>query len=55
VIPARDTQALAEAICRVVADADLRRTMMMQGFRNVGRFSWRRAAEETLRVIETAR
>lgn len=53
-IPARDTQALAEAIRRLAADPDLRRTMMMQGFRNVGRFSWQRAAEQTLRVIESA-
>ncbi len=53
VVPAHDTQALAEAIRRVVTDSDLRRTMTMQGFRNLGRFSWRRAAEQTLRVIES--
>jgi glycosyltransferase involved in cell wall biosynthesis len=54
IVPARDAQALAEAIRRVVADSDLRRTMTMQGFRNLGRFSWRRAAEQTLKVIEGA-
>ena len=53
--PARDTQALAEAIRRLVADAELRRTMTMQGFRNLSRFSWRRAAAGTLKVIESAR
>ena len=52
VVPARNTQSLAEAIRRVVNDSDLRRTMTMNGFRNLGRFSWRRAAEQTLKVIE---
>ncbi len=52
IVPARDTQALAEAIRRVMDDDELRRTMIMQGFRNAGRFSWARAAEQTLKVIE---
>ena len=54
IIPARDTQALAEAIRQVSNDSDLRRAMTMNGFRNLGRFSWRRAAEQTLQVIESA-
>ncbi len=54
IVPARDTQALAEAIRRVMDDDELRRTMIMQGFRNAGRFSWQRAAEQTLKVIENA-
>ncbi len=55
IVPARDTQALAEAIRRVMNDDELRRTMIMQGFRNAGRFSWARAAEQTLRIIENAK
>ncbi len=54
IVPAADTQALAEAIRRVTTDEALRRSMIMNGFRNVGRFSWPRAAEQTLRVIESA-
>ncbi|MEK7278812.1 MAG: glycosyltransferase family 1 protein [Chloroflexota bacterium] len=54
IVPAADTQALAEAIRRVTTDEALRRSMIMNGFRNVGRFSWPRAAEQTLRAIESA-
>lgn len=54
IVPALDTQALAEAIRRVAADDALRQTMIMNGFRNISRFTWRRAAEQTLRVIESA-
>lgn len=53
IVPAADTQALAEAIRRVTTDETLRRSMIMNGFRNVGRFAWPRAAEQTLRVIES--
>lgn len=54
VVPATDTQALAEAIRRVAADESLRRQMIMLGYRNVARFSWRRAAQQTLEVLENA-
>jgi len=53
VIPARDTQALAEAIRRVLADESVRRDLIIKGYRNAGRFSWGRAAKQTLEVIET--
>jgi glycosyltransferase involved in cell wall biosynthesis len=52
IVPAKDTAALAQAITRVAADDDLRRTLIMQGYRNLNRFSWNRAAKQTLEVIE---
>ena len=53
VVPARNTHALAEAVRRVVADEGVRREMIMKGYRNVGRFSWERAAKQVLTVIES--
>jgi glycosyltransferase involved in cell wall biosynthesis len=53
VVPARDTQTLAEAIRRVITEEGLRRELVMKGFRNVGRFSWERAAKQVLTVVES--
>jgi glycosyltransferase involved in cell wall biosynthesis len=47
-----DTEALADALARLVADEGLRRELVERGFRQMRRFSWRRCAEETLRVLE---
>jgi glycosyltransferase involved in cell wall biosynthesis len=47
-----DTEALAEAIGRIVADEGLRRTLVEQGFQQAQKFSWRRCARETLQVLE---
>ena len=54
VVPARDTNALAEAIRRVVTDEDTRRTLIMKGYRNAARFSWEKSARQVLTVIESA-
>jgi glycosyltransferase involved in cell wall biosynthesis len=48
-----DANALAEALCRVVGDEELRRELVHRGFRQIERFSWRRSAEQTLCVLET--
>jgi glycosyltransferase involved in cell wall biosynthesis len=48
----RDTEALADALARLVVDEGLRRELVERGFRQMQRFSWRRCAEETLRVLE---
>jgi glycosyltransferase involved in cell wall biosynthesis len=47
-----DTEALADALARLVVDEGLRRELVERGFRQMQRFSWRRCAEETLRVLE---
>jgi len=47
-----DTDALAEALARLVADEGLRRELVDRGFRQMRRFSWRRCAEETLAILE---
>ena len=52
IVPAKDTAGLAQAIARVVADDDLRRTLIMQGYRNLTRFSWEQAARQALAVLE---
>lgn len=54
VVPAQDTATLAQAITRVVADDDLRRNLIMKGYQNLNRFSWEKAARETLAVLEKA-
>jgi len=47
-----DVAAMAEAIRAVWTDADLRATMRDQGLQQAARFSWERAAEETLAVYK---
>ena len=49
-----DTEALAQAMARVVTDEDLRRALAARGLSQVQRFSWRRCAAETLAVLEEA-
>jgi len=48
-----DPGAIAGAIDRVYDDPSLRQEMREAGVRQVRKFSWDRAAEETLKVIET--
>jgi len=48
----QDTEALAEALWRIVSDEGLRRTLVERGYERVGRFSWRRCAQEVLEVLE---
>ena len=43
-------EAIAAAVMRLIDDPDLRADLIGRGHRNVARFSWRRAAEETLQV-----
>lgn len=50
----RDEVAIARAIERVVADAELRAALVARGYRQAGQFSWQRAAEQTVRVLELA-
>jgi len=49
-----DGEAWVEALRRVVADQDLRRTLARRGFEQAQHFSWRQAAKETLQVLEEA-
>ncbi len=47
-----DTDAIAEALTRVVTRPDLRRKLIQRGFANVDRFSWEACARTTLQAIE---
>lgn len=49
-----DTPALAAALRRVLADADLRARLVAAGQEQLSRFSWERAARETWAVLEEA-
>ncbi|MGH9416528.1 MAG: glycosyltransferase family 4 protein, partial [Terriglobales bacterium] len=57
IIPARDAEALAEAVARLWHDPALRRQLADAGHRHAREFPWRRAAERTLAayaaVLET--
>ena len=48
----RDTQAMAAAIAPVLGDSDLRAEMRGRGLQQAARFSWQRAARETVAVYE---
>ncbi len=49
-----DVDALARAMLRLSQDAALREELIQAGYRNVRRFSWQKAAQETLAVLEAA-
>lgn len=49
-----DTEALAAAVSRVLSEPDLRVALVQKGFEQVKKFSWEKAAKETLRVLEKA-
>ena len=50
----RDPSAWADAVERVVTDAPLRARLVERGLRRAARYSWRRAAAETLAVYAHA-
>jgi glycosyltransferase involved in cell wall biosynthesis len=47
-----DTAAIASGLARLVGDANLRADLRQRGLARAGRFTWRRAAEQTLAVLE---
>jgi glycosyltransferase involved in cell wall biosynthesis len=47
-----DPRDIAEKVMRAVEDEKLRETMIAQGLARARQFSWRRAAEETLKVYD---
>lgn len=47
-----DTGAITTALERVLTDADLRATLIGRGYEQIKKFSWARAARETLAVLE---
>jgi len=49
-----DVEAIAQAMLRLSQDESLRQEMIAAGYRNVQRFSWTKAAAETLAVLEEA-
>jgi glycosyltransferase involved in cell wall biosynthesis len=49
-----DTEAMSAAIGRVLDDPSLRAALVAKGLAQVQRFSWARAAAETLQVLEQA-
>ncbi len=53
-VDAEDVEAMAQAMLRLSQDEALRERLIAAGYENVKRFSWRKAAEETLAVLEAA-
>jgi glycosyltransferase involved in cell wall biosynthesis len=49
-----DVEAIAQAMLRLSQDETLRQELIAAGHRNVQRFSWEKAAAETLAVLEEA-
>jgi glycosyltransferase involved in cell wall biosynthesis len=46
------TEALAGALARIVSEEDLRGRLVARGFQRVQIFSWTKAAQATLQVLE---
>lgn len=53
-IDPRDIPAIAEAIERIMSDDVLRSDLVTRGYEHARRFTWERAAEQTLLTLETA-
>ena len=49
-----DVEAIAQAMLRLSQDEPLRQELIASGHRNVQRFSWAKAAAQTLAVLEAA-
>ncbi len=49
----RDTDALADALARILTDEDLRAELRWRGLERAQQFTWQRAAQQTLTVLET--
>ena len=49
-----DVEAIAQAMLRLSQDESLRQQLIAAGYANVKRFSWEKAAKETLAVFEEA-
>jgi glycosyltransferase involved in cell wall biosynthesis len=49
-----DTDAIADAMLRLSRDEPLRQQLIAAGYANVARFSWQKAAQETLAVLLAA-
>lgn len=47
-----DVDAMAAAMLRLSRDEDLRQELINKGYENVKRFSWEKAATETLALLE---
>jgi glycosyltransferase involved in cell wall biosynthesis len=48
-----DPTGIADAIFRILADSHLRKSLVEKGRRRVEMFSWKRTAEETLRIYNS--
>ncbi len=48
----RDTRTIADAIARVIGDETLRAELIARGYQQADTFTWKRAAEQTLDVLE---
>lgn len=49
-----DVDEIAKAMLRLSQDENLRQELIAKGYENVKRFSWEKAARETLAVLEEA-
>lgn len=50
----QDTDSIAAGMVRLIADIDLRRSLVEKGYAQVRRFSWAKAAHQVLQVLESS-
>ncbi len=48
-----DTEAIAQGMARLIADAGLRRSLVEKGYTQIRKFSWTNAARQVLQVLES--
>ena len=47
----RNVEEICQAMYKVISDKDLRKRLVNQGYQNVKKFSWRKCARETLKIL----
>ena len=53
-VNAREVGEIAESIARILSDEALRKDLIVRGYQQAARFSWRQAAEQTLATLESS-
>lgn len=50
-IDPNNPEQIAEAVCKVISDQNLRQDLIKKGYENIKKFSWQKCAQQTLEII----
>ena len=47
----KNIEEISDAMYKVISDDELKKDLITKGYENVKRFSWKKCAQETLKVL----